>query len=437
VPAIQEWGAALLAARPDWPLDAVVDVLRRTPPRTISGALATAEDGIVDALVASLLDLDSSYLAVQGPPGTGKTYTGAHVIARLVADHGWRIGVVSQSHTTVENLLAAVLDAGLRPGLVGKKPKAGSENEPTAWMSIADPAAFLAKGGGRVLGGTAWTFSNREQVPRRSLDLLVIDEAGQFSLASTIAASMSARRLLLLGDPQQLPQVSQGTHPEPVDGSALGFVSDGHEVLPAELGYFLPESRRMDAALAAPVSALSYEGRLRSHPVTRQRLLEGVAPGLHPRPVVHEGDATSSPVEAAAVVELVESLLGTPWTDPGAGRTGDPLGETDFIVVTPYNAQVVLVREALDAAGHQGVRVGTVDRFQGQEAVVAIVTLAASSAVEVPRGLPFLILKNRLNVAISRAQWAAYLIYSPELADFLPPTPAGVAQLSAFIDLTS
>jgi uncharacterized protein len=264
----------------------------------------------------------------------------------------------------------------------------------------------------------------------------VIDEAGQFSLASTIAASMSARRLLLLGDPQQLPQVSQGTHPEPVDGSALGFVSDGHEVLPAELGYFLPESRRMDAALAAPVSALSYEGRLRSHPVTRERRLEGVAPGLHPMPVVHEGDATASPVEAAAVVDLVESLLGSSWTDPGAAREADPLGEGDFIVVTPYNAQLVLVRETLDAAGHPEVRVGTVDRFQGQEAVVAIVTLAASSAVEVPRGLPFLILKNRLNVAISRAQWAAYLVFSPELVDFLPPTPSGVAQLSAFIELT-
>lgn len=432
--AIAEWGEQLLDAQPAWPLDAVVDILRRTPPRTRSGALAAVSTDTVDALVASLLDLDSSYLAVQGPPGTGKTHTGARVIARLVLEHGWRVGVVSQGHDTVENLLREVISAGLSAEQVGKKPRRSGATGTETW-TVLDGAAidgFLGQPG-RVVGGTAWDFANAERIERRSLDLLVIDEAGQFSLASTIAAGMSARNLLLLGDPQQLPQVSQGTHPEPVDGSALGFVSAGHEVLPPELGYFLPESRRMDAALASVVSELSYEGRLRSHPDTAHRHLDGIEPGLHPVPVVHEDDATSSTAEAERVVELVEQLLGTPWTDPSRRRVRDPLTESDIIVVAPYNAQVALVSELL--SHHPGVRVGTVDKYQGQEAVVAIVSLAASSPANVPRGLSFLILKNRLNVAISRAQWAAYLVHSPALTDHLPYTPKGVAELSAFIDL--
>ncbi|NLF05909.1 MAG: TM0106 family RecB-like putative nuclease, partial [Actinomycetales bacterium] len=220
--AIDAWASNLLAARPGFPRDAVTDVLRRTPPRTRSGGgLVQEAEGTstVDALVASLLDLDSSYLAVQGPPGTGKTYTGAHVIADLVRG-GWKIGVVAQSHATVENMLAAVLEAGLDPQLVGKKSRDGDDaTYPWRELTSTNQAAFLAEPGGRVLGGTAWVFSNAKHVDRGALDLLVIDEAGQFSLAHTIAVGVSAKNLLLLGDPQQLPQVSQGTHPEPVDGS--------------------------------------------------------------------------------------------------------------------------------------------------------------------------------------------------------------------------
>ena len=191
----------------------------------------------------------------------------------------------------------------------------------------------------------------------------------------------------------------------------------------------------MHPAVTAAVSRLSYGGLLRANPVTSTRSLAGVAPGLHAVPVVHTGNAISSPEEADAVVVLVQTTLGRLWTDPSTDRLNDSLTEADVIVVTPYNAQLALVRHSLDAAGYPDVRVGTVDKFQGQEAAVAIVTLAASSAEEVPRGLSFLIMKNRLNVAISRAKWAAYLVYSPALTDYLPVTPAGVAELSAFISL--
>ncbi len=419
-------------------------MLRRVPPRTRDGveALAplTPDHDYVRAVIASLRGLDDSYLAVQGPPGTGKTYVASHVIADLVAHHGWRIGVVAQSHAVVENVLDAVVRAGLDPGLVAKAPKDAREPGDHEYTiirkdGVAEYTAAHAASG-FVVGGTAWDFANADRLPRRSLDLLVIDEAGQFSLAATIASAVAARNLLLLGDPQQLPQVSQGNHPEPVDESALGWVADGHDVLPAEYGYFLAESRRMHPAVAEPVSHLSYDGELHSHPVARLRSLEGVAPGLTPVPIEHVGNATASPEEAIEVVRLVTDLLGRTWVDAtDAAASARPLEQRDLIVVTPYNAQLTVVRAALDAAGFPDVPVGTVDKFQGQEAAVAIVSLAASSAAAAPRGVEFLLLKNRLNVAISRAKWAAYLIYSPGLIDTLPRTPEGVAQLSAFIRL--
>ena len=437
-PAIEEWAQAIVDASPDWPVDPTVDILRRTPPRTRSGRItpATGED-LSNAVTSSLLDLDFSYLAVQGPPGTGKSYLGAHVIAELVTRNRWKIGVVAQSHTVVETLLRAVVKAGLPAALVGKVPR---EIDPASHFTALPTDGhllFAAENAstGFVVGGTAWDFSNQGRVARRSLDLLVIDEAGQFSLAATIAASVAARNLLLLGDPQQLPQVSQGVHPEAIDGSALGWISAGHDVLPPESGYFLPASRRMHPAVTMPVSELSYEGALHAHPSSSLRSLAGVEPGLHALPVEHAGNTVESAEEAARVVEIVHHVLGLSWSDPSDDRVSEPLGQADVIVVSPYNAQVHRLRKALFSAGCGDVRVGTVDKFQGQEAAVAIVSLAASSAADSPRGMSFLLMRNRLNVAISRAKWAAYLVYSPQLVEYLPVTPAGVAELSAFITL--
>lgn len=444
--AIAEWAAPIPVRADDPPAGPAMDVLRRRAPRATGGLVPLGADhDYIPAVVESVRRLDRSYLAVQGPPGTGKTYLAAHVIAALVRDHGWRVGVVAQSHSVVENVLDAVVGAGLDSGLVAKHLKDAGEAGRHGFTALArkdDIAAFAGdRPGGYVVGGTAWDFCNVRRVPRGSLDLLVIDEAGQFSLASTIAVSVAANRLLLLGDPQQLPQVSQALHPEPVDASALGWVADGHDVLPAEFGYFLAESRRMHPAVAGPVSRLSYEGELRSHPVAERRSLDGVTPGVTSVPVEHEGNSTFSPEEAEAVVHLVRSLVGHEWTDAADSPAGPdastprPLEQRDLIVVTPYNAQLATVREALDAAGFTEVPVGTVDKFQGQEAVVSIVSLAASSAASAPRGLEFLLLKNRLNVAISRAKWAAYLVYSPGLLEGLPHRAEGVAQLSAFMRL--
>jgi predicted RecB family nuclease len=427
IESIHEWGERVLSSWPTLLPDAALDVLARRDPRETIHINAS---DTVAAIRDTVLDLDHSYLAVQGPPGTGKTFTGSRVIARLVNENGWKVGVVAQSHAAVENMLTAVIDAGLDPALVGKKPRS-SNALPGPWTELTDTtqSRFTARDS-FVLGGTAWTFANRARIPLGSLDVLVIEEAGQFSLANTIAASGAAQRILLLGDPQQLPQVSQGRHPEPVDGSALGWLAAGHDVLPPERGFFLDTTWRMHPALCAPVSRLSYEGKLTAHASDRQ--LHGIQPGLHPVAVNHRDRSTSSPEEADAVLAIVRDLVGRAWS---AGGATAPLAASDIIVVAPYNAHVELLRTTLDARGFAGVRVGTVDRFQGQEAAVAIVSLAASSAVDVPRGIEFLLLANRLNVAISRAQWAAYLVYSPELTDFLPHSVEQLAELSAFIDL--
>ena len=438
--AIEEWAAAVHRAAPALPPDPATDVLQRAVPRTVSGRPLPQHDAnTVHALTEALRDLDQSYIAVQGPPGTGKTFTGSRVIAALVLEHGWRIGVVAQSHAIVENLLDRVIEAGVPASQVAKAPKDPDTEHAFTTIRKTGMAAFLAEHtqGGAVVGGTAWDFSNTRRVERQQLDLLVIDEAGQFSLASTIAVAAGAKRLLLLGDPQQLPQVSQGTHPEPVDTSALGWVMDGSPVLDPAHGYFLAQSWRMHPEVAKPVSQLSYAGQLVSATDTKRRLVDGIDPGLHVMPVRHRGNATFSVEEAGAVVEIVQSLIGREYVDgfndpESAPR---PLAQDDIIVVAPYNAQKQLIHESLTAAGFPDVAVGTVDNFQGKEAVVSITSLAASSGRDAPRGPEFLLLQNRLNVAISRAKSVAHLVYSPALLDDLPWTPEGVARLSAFARL--
>ncbi|WP_309133718.1 TM0106 family RecB-like putative nuclease [Cellulomonas sp.] len=435
------------------PTRAVLDLARRVPPRTRSGApippLADPGDA-VDVLTRALLDLDDSYVAVQGPPGTGKTYTGARVVAGLVA-RGWRVGVVAQSHAVVENMLRAVAGAGVPADAIAKKAPGAQDGRvadpdaPWTWVPDKGFAGFwvshpgAAPGAGAVLGGTAWDLANAGRLPDAPLDLLVVDEAGQLALATTFAVAGAARNLLLLGDPQQLPQVSQGTHPEPVDRSALGWLSDGHDTLPPALGYFLPVTHRMHPALCAAVSTLSYEGRLAAAPAAAARELDGVAPGVHGVLVEHDGNKVRSLEEADAVVRLVRDLVGRTWRDPsaGGGASERPLEPQDVLVVAPYNAQVFTVRQALEAAGLGGARVGTVDRFQGQQAPVVVVTTAASSPAQVPRGLDFLLDRNRLNVAVSRGQWAAFVVRSTRLTHVLPRRAETLERLGAFIGLTT
>lgn len=393
----------------------------------------------VDAVHAAVRALDHSYVAVQGPPGAGKTFLASHVIARLVAE-GAKVGVVAQSHAVIENLMVACcardgFDASRAVRLRGK-----SVTPDAPWSEVSDSelVELISGAGGLLFGGTVWDYVSERRVPAGSLDVLVVDEAGQFSLTNTVAAARAARSLLLLGDPQQLPQVSTGVHPYPVDVSALGWLSDGAAALDPRFGYFLGESWRMDSALCERVSWLSYDGALASAAATAGRALRGVEPGVVSYPVEHSGCSVRSVQEAQAVVDCVRELLGREWV-PAAGAEPRPLAAEDCIVVAAYNAQVDCVREALIAAGladssGAGVRVGTVDKFQGQEAAVVLVSLA-SSRVDSGRGTGFVLSPNRLNVAVSRGQWRAVLVHSPWVARSVPQDVEEVLALSGFAGL--
>lgn len=392
-----------------------------------------------DAVHAAVRTLDHSYVAVQGPPGAGKTFLASHVIARLVAE-GAKVGVVAQSHAVIENLMSACC---AREGFdvsraVRLRGKSVTPDAPWAEVSDSELTELISGEGGLLFGGTVWDYVSERRVPAGSLDVLVVDEAGQFSLTNTVAAARAARSVLLLGDPQQLPQVSTGVHPYPVDVSALGWLSDGAAALNPRFGYFLGESWRMDSALCELVSWLSYDGALASAAATAGRALQGVAPGVVSYPVEHAGCSVRSVQEAQAVVDCVRELLGREWV-PAAGAEPRPLAAEDCIVVAAYNAQVDCVREALIATGladssGAGVRVGTVDKFQGQEAAVVLVSLA-SSRVDSGRGAGFVLSPNRLNVAVSRGQWRAVLVHSPLVARSVPQDVEEVLALSGFAGL--
>lgn len=393
----------------------------------------------VDAVHAAVRALDHSYVAVQGPPGAGKTFLASHVIARLVAE-GAKVGVVAQSHAVIENLMVACcardgFDVSRAVRLRGK-----SVTPDAPWSEVSDSelVELISGAGGLLFGGTVWDYVSERRVPAGSLDVLVVDEAGQFSLTNTVAAARAARSVLLLGDPQQLPQVSTGVHPYPVDVSALGWLSDGAAALDPRFGYFLGESWRMDSALCERVSWLSYDGALASAAATAGRTLQGIEPGVVSYPVEHAGCSVRSVQEAQAVVDCVRELLGREWV-PAAGAEPRPLAAEDCIVVAAYNAQVDCVCEALIAAGladssGAGVRVGTVDKFQGQEAAVVLVSLA-SSRVDSGRGTGFVLSPNRLNVAVSRGQWRAVLVHSPWVARSVPQDVEEVLALSGFAGL--
>ena len=393
----------------------------------------------VDAVHAAVRALDRSYVAVQGPPGAGKTFLASHVIARLVAE-GAKVGVVAQSHAVIENLMSACcaregFDASRAVRLRGK-----SVTPDAPWSEVSDSelTELISGAGGLLFGGTVWDYVSERRVPAGSLDVLVVDEAGQFSLTNTVAAARAARSVLLLGDPQQLPQVSTGVHPYPVDVSALDWLSNGAAALNPRFGYFLGESWRMDSALCERVSWLSYDGALASAAATAGRTLQGVAPGVVSYPVEHAGCSVRSVQEAQTVVDCVRELLGREWV-PATDAEPRPLAAEDCIVVAAYNAQVDCVREALIAAGladssGAGVRVGTVDKFQGQEAAVVLVSLA-SSRVDSGRGAGFVLSPNRLNVAVSRGQWRAVLVHSPLVARSVPQDVEEVLALSGFAGL--
>ncbi len=406
------------------PARAARDLLLRLPPRIAGVAAPLQQTGEtpLQAAVRLGLRLDGGTLAVQGPPGSGKTYTAAQMIVALVRD-GHRVGVTANSHKVIGHALDKVNEAAEEAGVnvrIGQRP--GQEEPPTCATArdLASPAearAALAAGEVDVVGGTAWLWSRQEL--EGSVDVLFVDEAGQFALANAVAVAPAGRSVVLLGDPQQLEQPLQGSHPPGAERSALGHVLGDEAVIPGHLGLFLADTWRLHPDVCAFTSEVFYEGRLASEPTLARQALVGVAPadgtGLRWLPVEHDGDATESIDEGALIAGLVRELLEAEarWTD----RKGVSHAITldDVVIVAPYNAHVERVAKALADAGYPGARVGTVDKFQGQEAPISIYSMATSSPELAPRGMEFLYSLNRLNVATSRARCAALVVASPAL----------------------
>lgn len=385
--------------------NATLDLLMRNAPSLIDNdpLLKVEGDDYLPAVIDAVSRLHRSVLAIQGPPGSGKTYLGSRTIAHLV-NQGKKIAVVANSHSAVENLLSGCIDAGVGASAIAKQPKK-EDRTPRAWVTPSGYSVLknwrAKQNGGYVIGGTAWTFCST-YVLQEEFDYIFIDEAAQFSLVDAIAVGGGSTNMVLLGDPMQLTQVVQAVHPGGVDNSALGHYMGEQQILDAEHGYFVQVTRRMHPAVNAPVSWLSYQNRLHSHPEASRQQVASLEPGFQLVPVEHIGNASQSPEEVAAVLELTKQHLKS-------------VEQSEVLIVAPYNAQVDAIRVALDAAEFKDVQVGTVDKFQGREAQIVIVSLAASTAEDAPRGLEFLLDRNRLNVALSRAKTNSYLVYSPAL----------------------
>ncbi|WP_278263657.1 bifunctional RecB family nuclease/DEAD/DEAH box helicase [Nocardia sp. AG03] len=430
--ALESTAQNLLVTLPRVPENAVYDLLLRRPPRLRDGLTLPEVHGDPAAALATAVGaLESSYLAVHGPPGTGKTGTLGHAIERLVTRHRWRVGVVAQSHAVIERIFDAVVEAGLLPELVAKKDVASVGPEWSAIDAARYPRFLDNAVNGCVIGGTPADFVDDALILPGSLDLLVIADAGDTSIPDTVAVAVSARNLLLVGDPQ--PPRAQAAHPLPVQVSALGWLCEGARTLPATYGYFLDRTWRMHPAVCAPVSAGCYDGKLRaSETVTLARDLAGIAPGVSTVLVEHRGSATESDAEAREVVRRVRLLLGETWTSAGRTRKLHP---HDVFVVAPYAAQVARIRTLLARAKIEDVLVGTPDRFRGREAAVVLLSMTTSTPADAPFGMRALLSPTVLHATLSRAMWKAIILRSPLLTEYLPDTPEELSALNGFLRL--
>lgn len=405
-------------------------LLAAEPPRLLGESLVRPpSESAGDLAVRVVGALNRTVLAVQGPPGSGKTYCGARMICALVRQ-GKRVGVTATSHSVIRKLLEETAKAAAGAGTaVRLAHKVGDDDHgvtETDCVHLFDDNArardTLVNGEVDVMGGTAWFWARPELAS--TVDVLFVDEAGQMALPNVVAVSQAANSIVLLGDPRQLEQPQRGSHPDGVDVSALEHILGERQTIPDDRGLFLPETWRLAPAICDFTSELFYENRLAPHAgLERQRITgaQGLPEsGLVFVPVEHDGSRNASDDEVEVVAALVARLTaaGTQWID-GDGHT-HRLSGTDVLVTAPYNAQVNRLADRLAATG---ARVGTVDRFQGQEAAVAIYSMTTSRPEDAPRGLEFLYSLNRLNVATSRARCLAVVVASPRLFEAECQTP--------------
>lgn len=404
------------------------------------GASIQPERVTTEAIMHVIEALDDSYLVIQGPPGTGKTTKAASIIVDLLAK-GQRIGILASKHKTIHNLLHKIEEVAERRKVRFRGLKK-SQKEALYHSTLATPMVINIHDTKNIdsshdlIAGTQWLFSSAQFID--GYDYLFIDEAGQISLADALACSPAAKKVVLLGDPLQLAHVSQGTHPTATGLSILEHLLDGHATIPPHRGIFLNISYRLSPQICSFLSEIVYERRLSTEGNTDKNSVTSTrlnGSGLRQMPIDHRYNTRSSPEEASAIVNEIKTLLdGYVVVNDQSPRRITP---HDILVVTPYNAQRALILKRLSDSGIDDVQVGTVDKFQGLEAPVVFYSLAASSGESIPRDRDFLFEINRLNVAISRAQCLAVLVYSPRLLDVdctKPKQTSLINALCAFIE---
>jgi len=414
--AIERYVNAVIAGRANT-YAAITSVMGKERPNVAGGVILKSEDpaDVLAETADATARMRNTHLVIQGPPGTGKTYTSAHAIVELIAK-GKRVGVAAFTHKAINNLLAAIEDAADERGVrfTGAKKYSEADDKLNGRMIVdTDDNKVIENGSHMVVGGTAWLFSRPAM--DQKLDYLFIDEAGQVSLADLVAMGTSAKNIVLVGDQMQLSQPVKGAHPEGSGVSALDYLMGDWATVPPDRGILLSRTWRMHPELCRFVSQAFYDGRLEPHESTaKQRLIvqasDAIAPaGLRFTGVEHADNSQKSVEEAERLKAIYEQLLGAQWVNQN-GET-KTITTDDILVVSPYNMQVNLLTETLPI----GARVGTVDRFQGQEAAVVLVSMASSDGEHAPRGMTFLFSRERLNVAISRGRCLATVVASPEL----------------------
>jgi uncharacterized protein len=405
------------------PFAPAADLLLRRAPRRVQrgadGRLRLDGESLLAAAHRLCGELGGGVLPIQGPPGTGKSYTGGHTITALVRA-GHKVGVTAVSHKVIDNLLGKVHEVATKTGTRIRLVHKHDDTAPAGIEYTKDNVSTLAAvGRGTVVGGTAWLWAHQDA--EQILDYLFVDEAGQMSLAQVLAFARAAKNLILLGDPQQLEQPHKGTHPDGADVAALThLIGPDRATLDDHQGIFLEQTWRLHPTLCEFSSELYYDGRLAPVRGSEQQRIDGTGvvdgAGMFVLECAHEGNQACAPEEVDAIVQLVERILRTKptWTDRNGEVT--PFNAEKILVIAPYNAQVAALRRALAPLGI--TKVGTVDRFQGQEAPLVIYSCTSSSPGDAPRGLAFLYDPHRLNVASSRAQCVFVMVASPSL--FLP-----------------
>ncbi|MDA7454373.1 TM0106 family RecB-like putative nuclease [Candidatus Pelagibacter ubique] len=395
-----------------------------------SGDKIIKSDDFLNEIPKIISNLKNSYIYIQGPPGTGKTHQAANTIIELLKENK-KIGITGLSHKVIHNLLERIEKLAIKKKFAFSGYKRGTltdeetvfdgeyiktyEKDPFFMTAIAD------KNTGNLFAGTKFHFAS--SFYDEKIDYLFIDEAGQVSIADLISIGNVAKNIVLIGDQNQLGQPIKGTHPNESGQSILDYLLEGKDTIPEDRGIFLNKTYRLNSKLNDFISSNFYEERLICDEITDKRLIKFNKKskikdsGIHYIEMSHKNNVQTSVEEFEVIRDLLKDMIGLEFDDEGETRK---LTIDDFLIISPYNTQVNLLISKLEESKFKNPKVGTIDRFQGQQAPITIISMTSSDSDALPRNKEFFFSRNRLNVAISRAQVASIILFNPNLLDSSP-----------------